>query len=54
MSPAATSGLEEWSSGLAARPGRTGSGLQTDFGFFFRMGDIGIKIEWLQSLIIIG
>jgi hypothetical protein len=32
LSPAVTSGLEEWSSGRAVRSGRTGSGLQTDFG----------------------
>ena len=34
LSPAATPGLEEWSSGRAARSGCTGSGLQTDFGLF--------------------
>src|SRR5574337_393614 len=37
LSPAVTSGLEEWSSGRAQRSGRTGSGLQTGFGNFKRI-----------------
>ncbi len=37
LSPAVTSGLEEWPSGRVARSGRTGSGLQTDFGYINRV-----------------
>ena len=43
LSPAATPGLEEWSSGRAARSGCTGSGLQTDFGLFDNLrGILGV------------
>lgn len=40
LSPTVTPGLEEWSSGRTKRSGRTGSGLQTDFGYLNAMNEL--------------
>ncbi len=48
-SPSATAGLEEWSSGRAARPGRTESGLQTDFGLSLGHGQFASGQEMTKA-----
>ncbi len=49
LSPAVTPGLEEWSSGRTARPGRTESGLQTDFGLFLGLGQFASGEEMTKA-----